>query len=313
LVADLEHPRPAIAGRRVLITGASSGIGLASARILAADGARLALASRGDEALAEAAASVGPRAVAVPADVTDAAGLARAVDEAATALGGLDAVVANAGAAAYGPFPEMEPADYLRTVDITLSGALITAHASLPHLRRTHGTLVFVGSVAGRVAVPWLAAYAAAKHGVRGFARSLRAELRALDVPVEVALVAPGPVDTPFWRHARTTDGRLSPRVLGAYRADDVAAEVLRALERPRIERTVGGLMAAWVLFDALAPRAALRLTGAGARLGWRRRERRPVDGTDALAGPVGSADVGGGLPARPSVLRRLRDRTLTP
>jgi len=67
------------------------------------------------------------------------------------------------------------------------------------------------------------------------------------------------------------------------------------------------------VLFDALAPRAALRLTGAGARLGWRRRERRPVDGTDALAGPVGSADVGGGLPPRPSVLRRLRDRTLTP
>jgi short-subunit dehydrogenase len=300
-------------GRRVLITGASSGIGLASARAMAAEGARLALVARGDEALEEAAAAIGPSARAVPADVTDAGGLARAVDEAAAALGGLDAVVANAGAATYGPFIETEPGEYLRTVDITLHGALNTAHAALPHLRRTQGTLVFVGSVAGRVAVPWLGAYSAAKHGLRGFARSLRAELRALGVPVEVALIAPGPVDTPFWRHASTTDRRLPPRIAGAYRAEDVAAEVMRALERPRIERTVGGLMAAWVLFDAVAPRIALRLTGAGARLGWRRRERQPVDGTNALAGPVGSADVDGGLPARPSVLRKLRDRTLSP
>lgn len=312
-MARMEKARPALTGCRVLITGASSGIGLASARALAAEGAHLALLARGDEALEQAAASIAPRARVIPADVTDAGGLLRAVDEAAAALGGLDAVVANAGAAAYGPFTEMEPGEFLRTVDITLAGALNTAHAALPHLRRTHGTLVFVGSVAGRVAVPWLAAYAAAKHGVRGFARSLRAELRALGVPVEVALVAPGPVDTPFWRHASTTDGRLPPRVAGAYRVEDVAAEVVRALERPRVERTVGGLMAAWVLFDAVAPRVALRLTGAGARLGWRRREQRPADETNALVGPVGSADVDGGLPARPSVLRKLRDRTLSP
>jgi NAD(P)-dependent dehydrogenase (short-subunit alcohol dehydrogenase family) len=305
--------RPGIAGRRVLITGASSGIGLASAHALAARGARLALLARGDEALEAAAASVVPRAQAVPADVTDPAGMVRAADQAAAALGGLDAVVANAGAAAYGPFTEMEPGEYQRTVDITLSGALNTAHAALPHLRRTHGTIVFVGSVAGRVAVPWLAPYAAAKHGVRGFARSLQAELRALGVPVAVALVAPGPVDTPFWRHARTTDGRLPPRIAGAYRAEDVAAEVVGALLRPRLERTVGGLMAGWVHFDALAPRVALALTGAGARLGWRRRERRPVDETNALAGPVGSGDVDGGLTARPSALRKLRDRTLSP
>jgi NAD(P)-dependent dehydrogenase (short-subunit alcohol dehydrogenase family) len=303
---------PVLAGRRVLVTGASSGIGLASARALAAAGAEVALIARGDEALEQAAASLDPPGLAVPADVTDAAGLGRAVDLAASALGGLDAVVANAGAAAYGPFLEMEPDEYLATVEITMSGALNTAHAALPHLRRTRGTLVFVGSVAGRVAVPWLAAYAAAKHGVRGFARSLRAELRALGVPVEVALIAPGPVDTPFWRHARTTDSRLPPRIGGAYRAEDVAAEVVGTLHRPRPERTVGGLMAAWVAFDAVAPRLALRLTGFGARLGWRSRERRPVDETNALAGPVASGDVEGGLPARPSVLRKLRNRTLS-
>lgn len=302
-----------LVGRRVLITGGSSGIGLVCARSLSTAGARLALVARGGEALEDAADSLAQPVFALPGDVTDGAELRDVVDRAASALGGLDAVIVNAGAAAYGPFVEMEPADYVRTVETTLTGALHTAHAALPHLRRTAGTLVFVGSVAGRVPVPWLASYAAAKHGVRGFARSLRAELRALDVPVDVALVAPGPVDTPFWRHARTPDRRLPPKVVGAYRPEDVAAEVVRALHHPAAERTVGGVMAAWALVDAVAPRFALRLTAAVARHGWRNRQRRPTVASDALSGPVSSSDVEGGLPSRRSLLVKLRDRITIP
>jgi NAD(P)-dependent dehydrogenase (short-subunit alcohol dehydrogenase family) len=171
-------------------------------------------------------------AATVRADVGDAVELEAAVTEAAELFGGLDAVIANAGAATYGPFTESSVEDYEQTIRTTLLGMINTAHAALPHLERTHGRLVVVGSVAGRLPTPWLSAYAAAKHGVRGFVRSLDGELSALDIPVELALVAPGPVDTPLWRRARTPDGRLPPELHGAYDADDVAAEVARAARR---------------------------------------------------------------------------------
>jgi NADP-dependent 3-hydroxy acid dehydrogenase YdfG len=145
--------------RRVLITGGSSGIGLACARRLARAGARVVLLARGDEALRLAAASCEPMPETIAADVTDPDAMRAAVARAAHLLGGLDAVVANAGAAAYGPFTEMDAGDYRQTIDTTLVGVLNTAHAALPHLERGGGTFVVVGSIAGRVPTPWLAAY----------------------------------------------------------------------------------------------------------------------------------------------------------
>lgn len=305
--AATNHPN-SLAGKRVVITGGSSGIGLACARELTARGARVALLARGDEALAQAAASLDGAAVVV-ADVSDAGAMQRALGEAAQALGGLDAVVANAAASAYGPFVDMTPDDYERTIAIALFGMINTAHAALPHLEPTSGRLVVVGSIAGRVPVPWLAAYTAAKHGVRGFVRTLQTELRALGSPVSVALVAPGPVDTPFWRRARTTDGRTMPRLLGAYRAEDVAREVARAVGPSRTtERTVGGLMATWALLDAIAPNTALRVVGRAAKIGWRNRESRPANDADSLTEPLGRARQRLGFRTRPSLLVKLRD-----
>ena len=301
-------PQP-VAGRRVLITGGSSGIGLACARELTAGGARIALLARGEEGLREAAASLAPEPATIAADITDPAAIHAAVEDAARLLGGLDVVVSNAAAAAYGPFAEMSVDDYTRTIDVALLGMLNTAHAALPQLERTGGTLVVVGSIAGRIPAPWLAAYAAAKHGVRGFVRSLSAELRALGSPVRVALIAPGPVDTPFWERARTVDRRLPPRVYGAYSPEDVAREVTRAIGSPRTERTVGGLMAAVAFADAIAPNATLPVLGRVARLGWRRRAGRPLEPSDALTEPATRADLRTrALRSRPSVLVRLRD-----
>lgn len=296
-------------GRRVLITGGSSGIGLACARELTAGGARIVLLARGEEDLRQAAASLDPAPATLSADVTDATALRAALTRAAELLGGLDVVVANAAAAAYGPFVDMSVDDYRRTIDVALLGNVNTAHAALAHLAPTAGTLVVVGSIAGRLPTPWLAAYTAAKHGLRGFVRSLSAELRALGSPVKVALIAPGPVDTPFWARSRTVDRRLPPRLYGIYRPEDVAREVTRAIASPRTERTVGGLMATLAFVDAVAPNATLRALGPLARTGWRKRDNRPFEPSDALSEPAAQAELHtGSLHSRPSLLVRLRD-----
>jgi NAD(P)-dependent dehydrogenase (short-subunit alcohol dehydrogenase family) len=302
---------PTLAGRRVLITGGSSGIGLTCARRLVGAGARVALLSRGGEGLREASASL-PGVLCVEADVAAADALARAVGETVAALGGLDVVVAASGAATYGPFSRMTADDYRRTIETTLIGAVNTAHVTIPELERSGGVLVVLGSIAGRVPTPFLSAYAAAKYGVRGFVRSLDCELRAMGSRARLVVVAPGPVDTPFWKRARTPDGRLPPQIAGAYTPGDVAEEVLRAIRRPqRAERTVGGLMSAGALIDSLFPNLSLRVIALGARLGWRRRHTRPRSQTDGLGSPAAQAQTRGGLRARRSVVSQLRRRGL--
>lgn len=297
-----------LAGRGVLITGGSSGIGLATARRLGAAGARTVLLARGEQGLADAAGKVTGCAGTVSADVSDVESLKGAVKRAAELLGGLDAVVAAAGAGAYGPFREMTSEDYRRTIEITLLGMINTAHLTLPELERTRGVLVVVGSIAGRLPTPWLSAYTAAKHGVRGFMRSLDGELRAQRSPVRLALIAPGPVDTPFWTRARTPDGRLPPEIRGAYRADDVATEILRAIAGGGgLERSVGGLMGVTALLDAVVPNLIQAPAGAVARLGWRQRERHEPSDDDALSQPTEEAREDGGLVSRPSIATKVR------
>ena len=307
-VRTRRRPQP-MAGKRVLVTGGSSGIGLACARELAAGGARVALLARGEDGLREAAATLEPAPLTIAADVTDAGAMSAALARAAELLGGVDVVVANAAGAAYGPFARLTVDDYRRTIDVALLGMLNTAHAALPHLERSAGALVVVGSIAGRVPTPWLAAYSAAKHGVRGFVRALAIELRAQRSPVQLALVAPGPVDTPFWARARSVDGRLPPRLYGIYRPEDVAREVTRAIGSPRTERTVGALMALCALVDAVAPNATVKLLGPLARAGWRKRDKRPHDHGDGLTQPAARAELRTRtLGSRPSVLVKLRD-----
>lgn len=296
-----------LAGRRVLITGGTSGIGLATAQRLTDAGARVILLARGEAGLSDAASKVG-NAATIPADVGDAEGLERALAQAAELAGGLDAVIANAGAATYGPFTESSVDDYQQTIRTTLLGVINTAHAALPHLERTRGSLVVVGSVAGRLPTPWLSAYTAAKHGVRGFVRSLDCELRALGVPVKLALVAPGPVDTPFWRRARTPDRRLPPELRGVYDPDDIAGEIVRALRGAgSMERTVGGLFVPAFILDGVMPNLLLRPLGIVARLGWRARNGREPSDDDAFAQPTARARRSGGLSHRPSLLRLTR------
>src|SRR4051812_6462214 len=215
-------------GRVALVTGASSGIGAATARRLAAGGARVALISRrGDDLGIEGA-------LARRCDVRDAEGLTAAVDECVERFGSLDICVANAGTGAYGSFLDLEP-DWLdEMVDTNVKGFLYTIRAALPHLLESEAAdLVAVTSIAGQRAPEGEAVYAASKHAQIGFMRSLDHEVYGRGV--RCSILAPGGVETEFaMGRGRTPEDRDLP---GMLRADEVADAVLYAVTRPRSQR----------------------------------------------------------------------------
>lgn len=163
-------------GKRVLVTGASSGVGLCLAERLAREGADVALLARGEPGLREAATRVrryGRRAIVLPTDVSDAGQVGVSVAAAAAEMGGLDLVVSNAAATVFGHFLEVRAEDFQRAVDVTFMGAVNVLRETLPHLRRSRGTVVLTGSLMTRVPLPTFSSYAAAKHALRGFVGSL--------------------------------------------------------------------------------------------------------------------------------------------
>jgi NAD(P)-dependent dehydrogenase (short-subunit alcohol dehydrogenase family) len=232
-------------GKRVLITGASSGIGAAAAEAFAREGASVAVLARSRPGLERSADRVrahGVQAHVVAADVSDGAALRAAVDDAATALGGLDVVVINAAAMVFGRFPEVSPEDFERTMAVTFGGAVNTARAALPHLAAdAGGTLVATGSMMCRVPLPAFSSYTSAKHALRGFLNTLRVELLSGRVPVRVAMVHPGPVNTPLWDHLTSRTGRLPRRPPDIYTPETVARALVAAATGGPEEVTIGG------------------------------------------------------------------------
>src|SRR5688500_12788484 len=167
--------------RRTLLTGASSGIGRATAERLARAGDELVLVARDEHALEEVAAVVeehGGRPEVLLADLADPSAASGIVDAAVERLGGLDLLVLDAGAAAFGSFEETPREDFERTLRVTFHAQADTLRAALPHLERSGGVVVAVGSTVSRMPVPMLAAYSASKHALRGLLGAVRMELR---------------------------------------------------------------------------------------------------------------------------------------
>lgn len=203
-------------GATVVIAGASSGIGRATARAFAAQGARLVLAARRRDMLEDAAAEcrrAGGDAIAVPADVTSPSDMRHLLDAAIDRYGGVDVWINNAGVGAVGWFEDVPLDAHRRTIETNLLGPLNGAHAVLPHfIDRGRGVLINTNSIGAWVYPPGAVAYAAAKAGLHGLTEALRHEMRR-HPGVHVCAIYPSFVDTPGLKHAGNYTGRtLNPR-----------------------------------------------------------------------------------------------------
>jgi NAD(P)-dependent dehydrogenase (short-subunit alcohol dehydrogenase family) len=297
-----------LTGKRVLITGASSGIGCAAALRFARAGADVALIARsreGLEVVAARARAEGVDAHVVVADLGSRPAAESAVAEAVHALGGLDVLVWNAASMVFGRFTDVDPEDFDRTIDVTFRAAVDTVRAALPHLERSHGAIVATGSVNARVPLPSFCAYAAAKHALRGFLGSVRIEMKERGIPVSVSMVHPGPVDTPLWHNVSSATGREPRNPPDSYSPDAIAKALVECAIRPRAELTIGGEgRLIEVAFAVARPLADLVLLGVS-RLYETGRE--PVPGRGGLWEPQGQGRCDGGLLGRPSLWGALR------
>jgi NAD(P)-dependent dehydrogenase (short-subunit alcohol dehydrogenase family) len=265
----------------------------------------LALVARRDEALQEIVDSESLDAVVIHADLADRDVTEAAVEEAVRYLGGIDVVVSNAAAAVFGHIGEVHPDDFDRTVDVTFTGAVNLVRAALPHLRRSRGTVVATGSLNARLPLPGWASYSASKHALRGFLNSLRIEEREQGTGVRVAIVHPGPIDTPLFAHATSATGH-TPRVPpDAYRPEVVAQALVEAAVRPRGEVVLGGETRALDLLFLVARPAVEGLLLLIDR--WYRSEGAAAASPGSLWEAPQHAQLSGGIPSRDSLFAPLQ------
>jgi NADP-dependent 3-hydroxy acid dehydrogenase YdfG len=227
-----------LAGKVALITGASSGIGEATALVLAGAGARVAIAARRADrldALAGRIAKAGGEALKIKADVTDNDEVTGMVDKVVAEWGRLDILVNNAGQMLLSPLAEARGDDLRHMVELNLTALMEITRIALPHLKQSRGHIVNVASVAGRVASPGSSGYAATKFGVVGFSEAVRREVYS--DKVRVTVIEPGLVMTELGDHITNEDMKAGlekrKETMEGLEAEDIAAAVLYAVSQP--------------------------------------------------------------------------------
>jgi len=242
----------------MVITGATSGIGLVTARMAARRGARLVVAARAEEALKQLVDEIraqGGEAEYVVADVgreDDVWNIAKTAHE---RFGGFDTWVNNAGVSIYGRILDHSTEDMRRLFDTNFWGTVYGSQIAAIHLRRHGGALINVGSTVSDRAIPIQGIYSASKHAVKGFTDALRMELEAEGAPISVTLVKPGSIDTPFPENAKNLMEREPTLPPPVYAPETVAEAILHCAEHPVRDVFVGGGGKAMSVMEKYTPR----------------------------------------------------------
>jgi short-subunit dehydrogenase len=243
----------------VVVTGASSGIGRATALACASAGAAVVLAARRSEALAEVAReceAVGGEAFAVPTDVADADAVQAMARRAVERFGRIDVWVNCAAVTAFAPFQEIPLEDFRRILDVNVMGYVHGAKAALPYLRdQGKGVLINVSSIVSSVPQPYTHAYSMSKAAIRVLGASLRQELRLDGAKgVKVCTVMPATIDTPFFEQAANFTGRKAKAMPPVYSAERVARTIVDLIRAPRREVVVGPMGRNLIMQSRMAP-----------------------------------------------------------
>lgn len=244
----------------IVITGASSGIGLSTARMAARRGARVVAAARNDQALRDLCDEIrgsGGQAHYVAADVENEQDVRRIAAGAVGHFGGFDTWVNNAGVSVYGKILDTPIEDARRIFDTNFWGLVHGSRIAVEHLRHRGGALINVGSVVSDVAVPLQGFYSASKHAVKGFTDALRMELEEEGAPISITLVKPTGIDTPFTQHAGNYLADKPTHAPPVYDPQLVAQVILHAAEHPARDMFVGGGAKIMSTLGRYAPRAA--------------------------------------------------------
>jgi short-subunit dehydrogenase len=290
-----------LAAQCIVVTGASSGIGLVTARMAARRGARVVLSSRNAAALEEAAAAIrgdGGEAACLAADTGRRDEIERLADFAVDRYGGVDTWVNNAGVGLYGRITETPLEDMRQLFETNFWGVVHGSLAAVRVMSERGGALINVGSVLSDRAIPLQGAYAASKHAVKGFTDALRMELAKDGIPMAVTLVKPTGIDSMFPLHARSHLG-TRPQLPPPVYAPDVAAEaILHAAENPMRDVLVGApakLFSAAGYYSPGVTDKLMQLTMFGTQ---RSQRHDDADATDNLYAPAADLAERSGTPA---------------
>ncbi len=244
----------------IVITGGSSGIGLATARLAAERGANVVIIARSEEGLeaaAEGIRALGGRCETISADVGSREDVRFAVEEVVARHGGIDTFVSNAGIGAYALLEEISDADHRLVFETNYWGTVHCATEALPHLKASGGALIVTGSISSDMPSPVLSSYTASKHAVKGYVDSLRLELMHEKAPVSVTLIQPSGVNTPFVEKAMNQMNARAMIPPPIYSPDIVAEAILHAAQTPVRDMIVGGGGRAMTLFAQMLPNLA--------------------------------------------------------